>query len=92
MNNIYVKCLFIMDSQATGVFLAFMYLNENDGIDFSRSLYFPIERSSAYHGIMRKIPAGTYKILSYDIEKNNQVQQGFPATISNISVYGIKEG
>ena len=82
-----------METRAKGALLAFMYLNEHDDIDFSRTFYFPVERSLVPQGIKRNIPQGTYRILSYDIEKDNHIQDyGLPATKSTVSMHGMDIG
>ena len=92
-NSILIKCSFLMESRAKGVLLAFMFLNENDEIDFSKTVYFPVEMSLVSQGIKRNIPEGTYRILSYDIEEDNNIQYyGLPATVSTVSVHGIDIG
>ena len=92
-NSILIKCSFLMDTRAKGVLLAFLYLKENDEIDFSKTVYFPVERSLVSQGIKRNIPQGTYKILSYDIEEDNHIQyHGFPATVSTVSLHGMNKG
>ena len=82
-----------METRAKGVLLAFMYLTEYDGIDFSKTFYFPVNVSLVSQGIKRNIPQGTYRILSYDIEEDNQIQRyGLPATVSTLSVPGMDTG
>ena len=81
-NSILIKCSFLSETKAKGVLLAFMYLNENDEIYFSKTVYFPVERSLVSQGIKRSFPQGTYRILSYDIEEDNHIQDyGLPATV-----------
>ena len=64
-----------------------MFLNEHEEIDFSKTVYFPVERSLVSQCIKRNIPHGSYRILSYDIESDNQIQHyGLPATVSTVSV------
>ena len=82
-----------METRAKGVLLAFMYLTEYDGIDFSKTFYFPVNVSLVSQGIKRYIPQGKYRILSYDIEEDNQIQRyGLPATVSTLSVPGMDTG
>ena len=63
-----------------------MYLNNNNTIDFSKSRYIPVRRSEAEEGKMitnvSSILNENYRILSYDIEENYQIQDdGYPADI-----------
>ena len=86
-NYILIKCSFLMETQAKGVFLAFMFLNEHEEIDFSKTVYFPVERSLVSQGIKRNIRQGSYRILSYDIEEDIHIQHyGLPATVSTVTV------
>ena len=90
---ILVKCFFLKNTTAKGVFSAFMYLNENDEIDFYKSHYYPIEKTLASKGITRNIPMGNYRLLSIDIEEDNSIQNiGCPATTTSVSIDGINNG
>ena len=92
-SSILIKCSFRMETQAKGVLLALMYLNEHDDIDFSKAIYIPVEMSLVSQGIKRNIPEGTYRILSYDIEEDNYIQYyGLPATKSTFSMHGMDIG
>jgi len=87
--DILVKCLFLSNTRAKGVFLALMYLNENNEIDFSRSLYTSIEVTMASKGIAKNVSQGTYRVLAFDIEEDNQIQKmGLPATMTTIAIEG----
>ena len=82
-----IKCSFLMETQAKGVFLAFMFLNKHEETDFSKTVYFPVERNIVSQGIKRNIPQGSYRILSYDIEEDIHIQYyGLPATVSTVTV------
>ena len=88
--SIHIKCLFRMATQAKGVLLTFMYLNENDEIDFSKSFYFPVELSLILQGINRDILQGNYRVLLFYIENDYHIQyNGLPVTISTVSVPGM---
>ena len=75
---------FVNNSSARGVLYAFMYLN-NGNIDFSKSRYLPVKKAEAELGINVtdvELIGGTYRILSYDIEKNFRIQgSGSPADV-----------
>ena len=92
-SSILIKCSFLMEARAKGVLLAFMHLNEHNDIDFSKTVYFPVEMSLVSQGIKRNIPQGIYRILSYDIEEDNHIQYyGLPATKSTFSMHGMDIG
>ena len=90
---ILVKCFILKNTKAKGVFSALMYLNENYEIDFYKSHYYPIEKSLVSKGITRNIPRGNYRLLSFDIEEDNRIQNiGCPATTTTVSIDGINNG
>ena len=67
-----------------------MFLTEHEEIDFTNTVCFPVEMSLVSKGIKRNIVQGKYRILSYDIEIDNHIQQyGLPATVSTVSVPGM---
>ena len=83
-----LKTSFVNNSSAQGVLYAFMYLN--DGIiDFSKSRYLPVKRFEAELGINVtdvEIFKGLYRILSFEIEKNFEIQgDGSPADVTYIN-------
>ena len=57
-----VKCLFLRNILAKGVFLAFVFLNENNETDFYKSHYYPITKILASKGITTNIPRGNYRL------------------------------
>ena len=88
-----VKCLFLRNTIAKGVFLAFMFLNENNETDFYKSHYYPIAKYLASKGITRNIPRGNYRLLSFDIEEDNDIQNtGCPATTATVTIDGMNKG
>ena len=88
-----VKCLFLRNTIAKGVFFVFMFLNENNETDFYKSYYYPIAKNLASKGITRNIPCGNYRLLSFDIGEDNDIQNtGWPATTTTVSIDGINNG
>ena len=81
-----------MQTQAKGVLLAFINLNERHENDFTKAVYFSIEMRLVSQGSKRNSPQGKYRILSYDIEKDNIQGYGLPATVSTDYEHGMDVG
>ena len=81
-NTVLLNTSFILDSFSKGVLYAFMYIDDNDDIDFSKSVYIPESKIKAASGTFQTVPGGRYRILSFDIESNYHIQsQGFAADV-----------
>jgi len=90
---VYLVSTFQTYATAKGVLIVFLYKQEDDNIDFSRSWYFPVSKELASDGIYRSLPEGTYRMQSYDIDANNLIQgHGGPAHVSTVHVNGSREG
>ena len=90
-NAVQISSSFIGNSEAKGVLYAFMYTD--NGVDFSKSLYFPVSRQLATDGVTIEIPRGSYRVLSYDIESNIHLQRkGPPADADVLLVNGLHFG
>lgn len=65
---------FVNNSNALGVFLTLLYKNNEEKIDFNKSIYFMQRReeSETVNQLLR-VPAGTYQVLAYDVEENGEI-------------------
>ncbi len=92
-NSICLITTFHDQSQAQGV-LYILFMGVDEGINFTKSYYYPIDKESAEIGTkFYNLSTGYYTILSYDIEYDNQIQRkGNFADITHYYIPGVHIG
>ena len=82
-NEVMLNTSFVLGSVAKGVLYAFMYINGDNDIDFTESVYIPVSKLDAVNGTFQTVSEGRYRVLSFDIESNYSIQsRGLPADIT----------
>ena len=82
-------------STAMGALYIIIFVNEDRLIDFTRSLYLPLDRNSSHNYTLPNISSGQYQVLVYDIDSNVTLYDSvsYPAYIDTISIdYGQGKG
>ena len=81
-NTVLLNTTFVAGSAAKGVLYTFVYIDDNNVIDFTRSVYYLESKLNAVKGTYHTVLDGTYRILSFDIESNYSIQsQGYAADV-----------
>ena len=57
-------------STAMGALYIFIFINEDRSIDFKKSIYLPLNRSSSYSYALPDLSPGQYQMLVYDIDSD----------------------
>ena len=57
-------------STAMGALYIFIFINEDRSIDFKKSIYLPLDRSSSHNYTLSDISPGHYQMFVYDIGKD----------------------
>ena len=55
-------------STAMGALYIFIFINKDRSIDFKKSVYLPLDRSSSHNYTLTDISPGRYEMFVYDIE------------------------
>ena len=75
-------------SAAMGALYIFIFINEDRSIDFNKSIYLPLDRSSSHNYTLPNISPGQYQMSVYDIDSdatlNNSVN--YPANTNMFSI------
>ena len=81
-------------STAIGALYIFIFINEDRLIDFSRSLYLPLNRSSSHYYTLPDISSGLYQVLVYDIESDVTLYDrlSYPAYTNIITISDRGQG
>ena len=56
-------------STAMGALYIFIFINEDRSIDFKKSIYLPLDRSSSHNYTLSDISPGQYQMSVYDIDR-----------------------
>ena len=63
-------------STAMGALYIFIFINEDRFIDFKKSIYLPLDKSSSHNYTLSDISPGQYQISVYDIESSGKLHDG----------------
>ena len=75
-------------STAMGALYIFIFINEDRSIDFKKSIYLPIDRSSSHNYTLPDISPGQYQMFVYDIGSNATLHDSvnYPANTNMFSI------
>ena len=81
-------------STAMGALYIFIFINENRSIDFKKSIYLPLDRSSSHNYTLPDISPGQYQISVYDIESGGKLHDGvgYSASRDQFTIAGNNQG
>ena len=57
-------------STAMGALYIFIFINEDRSINFKKSIYLPLDRSSSHNYTLSDISPGQYQMSVYDIDRD----------------------
>ena len=57
-------------STAMGTLYIFIFINEDRSIDFKKSIYLPLDRSTSHNYTLPDISPGQYQMSVYDIDRD----------------------
>ena len=57
-------------STAMGVLYIFIFINEDRSLDFNKSIYLPLDRTSSHNYTLPGISPGQYRMSVYDIDRD----------------------
>ena len=74
-----------------GALYIFIFINEDRSIDFKKSIYLPLDRSSSHNYTLPDISPGQYQISVYDIGRDETFYDSvnYPA---NTDIFSIISG
>ena len=75
-------------STAMGPLYIFIFINEDRSIDFKKSIYLPLDRSSSHNYTLPDISPGQYQMFVYDIDSDVALQENmnYPANTDMFSI------
>ena len=75
-------------STAMGALYIFIFINEDRSIDFKKSIYLPLDRSSSHNYTLPEISPGQYQMSVYDIDSNATLHDSvnYPANTDMFSI------
>ena len=75
-------------STAMGALYIFIFINEDKFIDFKKSIYLPLDRSSSHNYTLPDIFPGQYQMSVYDIDRDVILHDSvsYPANIYMFSI------
>ena len=79
-------------STAMGALYIIIFINEDRSIDFKKSIYLPLGRSSSHNYTLPDVPPGQYQMFVYDIESNITFHDAvnYPANTDMFSIISNK--
>ena len=90
-NEAIIQSSFISNSKASGVLAVFLLIEEHI-TEYSKSFYYTIMKDVAERGTAVSLNAGSYRVLTYDIEHGGVIQaSGPPSTSEMITIEGSSE-
>ena len=78
-------------STAMGALYIFIFINEDRTIDFKKSIYLPLDRSSSHNYTLPDISTGQYQMSVYDINSDVTLH-GSVSYPANTEVFSIISG
>ena len=72
-------------STAIGALYIFIFINEDRSLDFKKSIYLPLDRSSSHDYTLPDISPGQYQMSVYDIDRDVTLVN-YPANIDMFSI------
>ena len=75
-------------STAMGALYIFIFINKDRSIDFKKSIYLPLDRSSSHNYTLPNISLGRYQMFVYDIENDITLYDSvnYPANTDMFSI------
>ncbi len=91
-NSLNFRAQYVMNSDSRGVLIILFHISSCFGLDLNRSVYRMVERvESSSEDTFRSISMGTYRVLTYDIDRNGLIDSGMlrPATSEIFTISGV---
>ena len=81
-------------STAMGALYIFIFINEDRSIDFKKSIYLPLNRSSSHNFTLPDISPGQYLMFVYDIESDVTLHDSvnYPANSNTFFISDYAQG
>ena len=81
-------------STAMGALYIFIFINKDRSIDFKKSIYLPLDRSSSHNYTLQDISPGQYQMSVYDIDRNVTLHDSvsYPANTNMFSISDDPQG
>ena len=76
-------------SDARGALFAFMFIDDNGDVNFTRSVLLALDRNtSLHHTLPFNLYPGQYRVFVYDIESDGTLSNGvgYPAIMSELNI------
>ena len=75
-------------STAMGALYIFIFINEDRSIDFNKSIYLPLDKSSSHNYTLPDVFPGQYQMSVYDIDSNVTLRDSvsYPANTNMFSI------
>ena len=75
-------------STAMGALYIFIFINEDRSLDFKKSIYLPLDRSSSHNYTLPDISPGQYQMSVYDIDSGGKLHDSvnYPANTDMFSI------
>ena len=75
-------------STAMGALYIFIFINEDRSLDFKKSIYLPLDRSSSHNYTLPDISPGQYQMSVYDINNGGKLHDSvsYPANTNMFSI------
>ena len=81
-------------STAMGALYIFIFINEDRSLEFNKSIYLPLNRSSSHNYTLPDISPGIYQMSVYDIESSGKLHDGvgYSASTDQFTIAGNSQG
>ena len=75
-------------STAMGALYIFIFINEDRSLEFNKSIYFPLNRSSSHNFTLLDLSPGQYQMFVYDIDGDVTLHDSvnYPANTNMFSI------
>ena len=81
-------------STAMGALYIFIFINDDGSIDFKKSIYLSLDRSSSHNYTLPDISPGQYQMFVYDIDSGGKLHDGlgYSANRDQFTIAGNSQG
>lgn len=88
VNGVEVTTVYSDCSDAKGALVNFVFIDDGNAINFTRSALLALDRNISSNFIMPSLFPGKYSVLVYDIEQNGTLSNGvaYPAAAADTDV------
>ena len=90
-NKVKISTHYSKRSTASGALFSFVFLTEDGGVDFNRSVLLALDRSTSLNYTLPfNLHPGHYRVYVYDIEQDGTLSNGvlYPAVRNDLEITG----